>query len=1492
MLKKQVLFKTRGMNKDLSVSAFSPEFAFENHNLRLSTNESNTQLSWVNERGTSAITLKKYNPSEPSELIDAFIQGYPIGTAILNNQLILFTTTNNSEEVQDDDGDYIYKLEYLDSLKTQMLLTTLYTGNLNFSAFHPLETLPSYEANHIQKVYWVDGRNQLRFINIAGTIREGMNTQFDSVPELQLLEEVKVSKIFGSTGVFASGVIQYAFTYYNKYGSESNIFYVSSLRYISPVDRGGRPDEKVSNSFHITVNHIDTNFDYLRIYSIHRSSLDAVPFCRRVTDIYLQDSLSYVDSGDPTKGYTVSYIDTGTGGDTIDPYELLYKGGEEVIASTLEQKDNTLFLGNIKIARPQLLSSLTESGYYDEVTHRIIPSYAVIGYVDNLRTIKYAAQSDIYTNGYDYFNQLTCNEGTLSGSLFISNNECGIPCTGFHRKDTYRLGVQFQYKTGKWSAPFYLDDYTIPEINTFTEGNNNQLSLLGLRVTLNSTLTEAIIGQGYKKARALIVYPDLKDRNTLCQGVVAPTVYTENGRWKDKGLLAQSSWFFRPKGYYSDEHSNGYWYGSDQGTYSPYSRDGYLLPYTSPSETYNPFNQNTSEIRQVEIQGCYDADDCFKVDWHVLTFHSPELEFEDTFYHINYDSMHALHVGKATFLKTFSDIDIQTESPTISNLGSGFVHKSFITGDSNYNGARGIIGGLFYDDFCVDDFEGDTFRADKGENSPFKWLVYPWHRSGSLNNDINRPANSGIQSARLKKKVISNLRYAKTTPLTDNLSDLRFTNNPVFFNADTPTVVKLASFERGSDSSREYSSNVYMGNIDTVLNPSNDSPLFYAFGGLGFWSGRVSTSFNSNEWYRFYDWDDDDKTSVWKWSNGAWDKLTSSPAQWIGDLYQDLTKTRDFVRMKYKSSPHLVLHYENDFTATILDNAYLPVIELRRTAYGSSSTEPLVKFGGTSLDALKENVWLPCGEPVVLGNGSKGTTVIDYKYGDTYYQRYDCLKTYPFTKEDENQIVEIGSFMLETHINIDGRYDRNRGQLSNINISPENFNLLNSVYSQKDNFFSYRIMDDDDYKYVTYPNQIAWSKTNNSSSDIDIWTNITLSNILEMDGNMGEVTSLQKLNNQLLCFQDSGISQILYNENTQISTAEGVPIEIANSDKVQGKRYLSNTVGCSNKWSIVNTPSGIYFMDSNDKNIYLLGNDLQNLSRQYGFSSWCKNNILSAAGQWSPMCFAASAGKNMFTGCYDRQNQDVLWINRDTALAFNETVGAFTSFYDYGNSSFFCNFYDTGLWLRNPYVSSGGVNHPCSIWKHQSGDYCSFFGDDKPYWMTLVGNPEPQLDKVFTNLEFRACIETDGKFNTVTSSFEPFLPFDNLEVWDEYQHGLSNLEYKTGHDAAVHYSNDGTSALKRKFRIWRCDIPRDNYRLCLMPSDLPSEPTEEDRRHYESAMEDYLSELEKGICRYYRRPRDRMRNPWLYLKLFKDQADNVNPLEKVEIHDIVMTYYV
>jgi len=118
-------------------------------------------------------------------------------------------------------------------------------------------------------------------------------------------------------------------------------------------------------------------------------------------------------------------------------------------------------------------------------------------------------------------------------------------------------------------------------------------------------------------------------------------------------------------------------------------------------------------------------------------------------------------------------------------------------------------------------------------------------------------------------------------------------------------------------------------------------------------------------------------------------------------------------------SSDIYYHISQDVLNTRVDYPYLFLGEL----YKEVNTNTI--FGGQSDDAIKNNLWIPVGKAVNLVPNIINT--ITYEYGDTWYTRYDCLKTYPYTNEDENSVVEIGSFMCESRINMNGRCDRNIG---------------------------------------------------------------------------------------------------------------------------------------------------------------------------------------------------------------------------------------------------------------------------------------------------------------------------------------------------------------------------------------------------------------------------------------------------------------------------------
>ena len=845
---------------------------------------------------------------------------------------------------------------------------------------------------------------------------------------------------------------------------------------------------------------------------------------------------------------------------------------------------------------------------------------------------------------------------------------------------------------------------------------------------------------------------------------------------------------------------------------------------------------------------------------------------------------------------------------------------------------------MFYKDWLIDDNGDNKYGYYTRQDIESSWMIYPWQKSGSINNDINR--SDGARTSVLSKKKISNLKFSKENKwfashnYWEAYSTTATINNGItniqLFNSNEVQLIKVPIPENSSVSNINY-----YGNIDTLLSSKDNYKQYFA-GARKSDGSPIIESIKDPVWY------DASFNDV--------NLLHSGLITRIGDYETNLESPRDPVRMKYKSTPHFVFGlnyssgsgsqvilpttfgsgysavnsisdstipywikgtssaptptvytelkgvvaydydiypsaqewYDGEYlynsarrklyaytSAKVLSNPEFPFDEIylghmtswlfkyyeestgvtyyydvRREGdeyylynYDKSDsndkefgikqdviTEQVDKpylflaelyrditdivnpFGGDTADAFKSNQWIPAGKPVTLSD--TGNT-IEFIYGDTWYQRYDCLKTYPFTLEDENSIVEIGSFMCETRVNIDGRYDKNRGQISNLVMTPNNFNLLNPVYTQKNNFFNYRMLDEDFYKLNKFASTITWTKEKNSGAEIDAWTNITMASTLDLDGDRGEITALKTFNNEIFCFQKQGISNILFNSRVQIPTSDGVPIEITNGLKVQGKRYLSS-IGCSNKWSIAESSVGLYFIDSNTDEIYLFNGQLTSLSTQLSFSQYIKEH--NHLNKWNPLTF------DNFRTHYDRNNGDVYFIDKDSCLVYSETIGQFTSFMSYECTPYMFNIDNNFYAIKDN-----------KVWEQFAGDYNSFYGETKPYSITVISNPDSFYDKVFNNIEFRADTWDNGKLlNTA---------FDTLEVWNEYQHGKTSLVNTMGRP----------SSLKKKFRVWRANIPRDSHNM-----------------------------------------RDRIRNTWAYVKLEHKNPSNY----RTEFHDLMIHYFI
>lgn len=732
-----------GLQQDTTVSLQKPEFLCDARNIRITARDGKTAISLTNERGTT--------------LINSEIEGSYLGHCVLDNKCIIF-----SHENSDESPDHISKLEYEDN---EWKLTSLYDGNLGFEG--PIETLGVYERKDVQKVYWVDGKNQPRVINICN-IKAGDDTQFDFIPKLRLEETVEVTKIVGQ-GSFNAGTVQYAFSYFYKYGQESNIFLTTPLQYISFNDRGGSPTETVANSFKIEISNVETKFDYLRVYSIRRTSFDGVPQCRIVEDI----NIPKPNSNDPV---TITFIDDGSKGEIIDNYRMLYVGGEDIVASTLCAKDGTLFLGNLQLTRNAIESEARKA--LEELREKESGEGFTVGIDTKEYTTGIAEQSD---GIYEYASNLPVKPGFKSG-------------------EHYRIGIQLQDETGKWSEPFWIKDVTIEGKKPSYEVSNN---LVTVKVPIIKIQIDDTTGlEHYKKIRPVCVFPNINDRLVLTQGLLNPTVFSIKER-KEGTLFAQSSWFYRPTSNTTDTAYN--WYHN-----IPLGHDNsYELkldyPHMEIQGSQVEFGSNT-KLQYLSYNTQNHSRKEFAVDQQIVTLNSPEVEFDQTVQTRILDGNYKLNiVGYADFPNNKTQVNYLIELLTPSTDGDGikeFKRVKPMLSDYLYeaNGvAKGNLGTY------TPTNKGAIASGDLFGNTIFNWMVFPWH-GDMLTNDDNREA----AEAQIKKKTLAQCHFSNKTYWLDN---------PLEYTVDAKMVNEQNIMTRLKNpySIEGFEDIIYKGDIDTLL---------------------------------------------------------------------------------------------------------------------------------------------------------------------------------------------------------------------------------------------------------------------------------------------------------------------------------------------------------------------------------------------------------------------------------------------------------------------------------------------------------------------------------------------------------------------------------------------------------------------------------------------------------------------------------------------------
>ena len=1548
-MQKQVQYIIKGMNRDMTVSKFPADHSFENKNIRITQTADQTLLSITNEKGPAELeifwdTSVVYTNSSITSMVsgNCAIAGNILGHCVIRQYLILFvrrddhTMVGNRHQYTDSifridmtSGGVVVLVQSL-SYESMSEEKEIFTSGLNFG--DNITALGLYENDNIIKVYFADNRNQNRVINIVDPIRlkyDYIITGYDDqsnpiygwkyinsftvndinfIPLQSFGEDITIERIDSSNGVFAPGALQYAFTYHNVYGQETSIFHQSDLYYTSFVDRGGNEEETVSNAFRITLQDLDTSFDYVRIYAILRTSINAVPQCRIVADL-------------KTQAADVVYVDNGTVGENYDYNALLYMNGEMFSSKTLAAKDLTLFSGNINLLIPRIDKKVKD--YFRKAFLNHLNS--IPGFNSIIGIVFVASDDKSYSVGTNY--------GSYPYNIHLEQKQGAI--TTFKYLETYRFGLQFLHKSGKWSDTVFIGDAENLTPVQSPYGTTASFKLTTAQITMNLDSSEYadtlrwLGDNGFIKIRPVVVYPELWDRSVLAQGIVCPTVFNVEDRNSNRPF-AYSSWYARPN---SGNNPRTNTLGSHVGYYNEYRHNRALPKSTEINaeiqcirDTFSAADGPTvsaSTLPENKNKWVQDHKENFFIDKSIVTFHSPELELSDDLDVMDLTNVKFRIVGIAPLTGFDSNIYIST-----STVGNPSFNTNINTGSDDAIG-QAIMGPGFYDEQTkVDNISPDGWRSRMGNinwideethykekyaaenhNSPYapKWFgyfIYPWHRSKSLNNTVS-PDENGWESALLENKIHTNSRYS--------YNSYYFPGNYTWTPDNEVSGIKLANIEPQAEESEVSLIKIpapensdlddlnYYGSVDKIVVTANGGnkaigyPIVIAASSRStdankewrssnygpraasnheLFTGQYDARSTSDPYYNTVIANHAPGTLMEyvpegfsettgphapeQDANGNWSSYINSS---VRKKYWQVS-TFDPVRIRFKSTKHAVMAFnytslheqvilprfssddsgevislsgkkyfweigKNESVASIKQHiftsaeagdantatfGYLFIGELYRDSIQN-------RFGGETEEALEKNTWIPAGDAISIPYDTTDPIVLDAYRGDTYYQRYDCLKTYPFTLDEKNSIIETVSFMCETRINCDGRYDKNRGNATKFSITPKNFNLMNPVYNQRNNFFNYQYLNDSRV-YPDHFNQITWSMTKSLGEEIDTWAKTNLSSLLDMDGEYGEITSLVFFGNEVWCFQEKGISKILFNTRVQIPVSDGVPIEITNGMKVQGKIYVTTKAGLQDKFAITVTPNGIYFMDGYNHTISIFnGQTIQNLSDIKGFREWMYQQ--DAITEWKNN--PAKWREGSYKVFYDSAHQDVYFVNGEYCLVFSELLAEFVSFFDYDSTAVMDTVHNQ-FYAATDFVETPNGDPRVRIWRMFEGDYNIFYKpaeipDEippvdpeeeptypwmdyyRPFYVIYNVNPDPTMDKTFDNMEFRSDSWDAGNLVTHPDSDGVNKTFDTLDVWNEYQNGRLPLVFK-------HTQYSAESTLKRKFRIWKTVMPR------------------------------------------------------------------------------------
>ena len=317
--------------------------------------------------------------------------------------------------------------------------------------------------------------------------------------------------------------------------------------------------------------------------------------------------------------------------------------------------------------------------------------------------------------------------------------------------------------------------------------------------------------------------------------------------------------------------------------------------------------------------------------------------------------------------------------------------------------------------------------------------------------------------------------------------------------------------------------------------------------------------------------------------------------------------------------------YHDKSTKTIDGNDYIESLKYRSVhphKYLCSIVRRVVPYGGHSKESIESTRYIPCGNfhPVSATNKDSGyndrrQAHLSKVYGgDTFLNLYSHQKTAaPYMK---HSAARWQVFPVESYVNTDMRSglaltngDTELGK--KLNTAPySNDWLYNSVYSQENNVKAGIMIDETQPDSLDLPYEIAYSNTKILGQKTDAFRQFPINQFHDMEGLYGEINRIVNFKNEIYVLQDSSFAKLLVNPLSMLSDDAGNSLFTGTGETVENHLYVSTKYGTRHRFSVAQSETSLYFVDSNFARIFKYDTDkLISLGDSLGQRNYLKEMI-------------------------------------------------------------------------------------------------------------------------------------------------------------------------------------------------------------------------------------------------------------------------------------------